>query len=36
MQMISKRIDMMQMMMQMMLDQQVMGPPKASDAVPKK
>lgn len=37
MQMLGKRMDMMQMMMQMMMDQQgTMGPPKPSDAAPKK
>ena len=37
MQMMGKRMDMMQMMMQMMMDQQgMMGPPKAGDAAPKK
>jgi hypothetical protein len=37
MQMMGKRMDMMQMMMQMMMDQQgMMGQPKASEAVPKK
>jgi hypothetical protein len=37
MQMMGKRMDMMQMMMQMMMDQQGMiGPPKAGDAAPKK
>lgn len=36
MQMMGKRMDMMQMMMQMMMDQQgMMGQPKASEAVPK-
>jgi hypothetical protein len=37
MQMMGKRMDMMQMMMQMMMDKQgMMGPPKASDTTPKK
>jgi hypothetical protein len=37
MQMMGKRMDMMQMMMQMMMDQQgMMAPPKTGDAAPKK
>jgi hypothetical protein len=37
MQMMGKRMDMMQMMMQMMMDQQGMsGPPKALESAPKK
>lgn len=37
MQMMGKRMDMMQMMMQMMMDQQgMMAPPKSGDAAPKK
>jgi hypothetical protein len=37
MQMMGKRMDMMQMMMQMMLDQQgMMGPPKVPESAPKK
>lgn len=37
MQMMGKRMDMMQMMMQMMMDQQGMaGPPKAPESAPKK
>lgn len=37
MQMMGKRMDMMQMMMQMMMDQQgMMGPPKSGGAAPKK
>jgi len=37
MQMMGKRMDMMQMMMQMMMDQQgMMAPPKPGDAAPKK
>ena len=36
MQMMGKRMDMMQMMIQMMLDQQGMMAPKPSDAAPKK
>jgi hypothetical protein len=36
MQMMGKRMDMMQMMMQMMMDQQVMAPLKPGDIAPKK
>ena len=37
MQMMGKRMDMMQMMMQTMMDQQgMMPPPKSSDMAPKK